>query len=215
MAPEQMQSRPVDARADIWALGAILYQALSGKHAFDGNTLPEVCAKVLGQDPPPLRGLQPQLPSELEQVVTRCLKKNPDDRYGDVASFALALAPFGTANAQRSTERIGRVLTGTSARIAKIGTAPTVAVNTPMAGAATYANAQVSGKSNRIVFCARRCRGRRHRCSHLRAAFADAHANRRGADRRITRACSASCRYSASFAQTKRYDRTRSSCTRG
>jgi serine/threonine-protein kinase len=151
MAPEQMQGRVVDVRADIWALGAILYQLLTGKHAFDGQTLPEVCAKVLGQEPISLRSLKAELPAALEEVVLRCLKKNPQERYADISGFALALSPFGSANAQRSTERIGRVLTGTSAKIAKIATAPTVAVSTPMAGAATYTATPIANRSHRLV----------------------------------------------------------------
>jgi serine/threonine-protein kinase len=152
MAPEQMQGRPIDVRADIWALGAILYQAVTGKHAFDGKTLPEVCAKVLGQDPPALRSLKPQLPAELELLVVRCLKKDPSERYADIASFAAALAPLGSSSAVRSMERINRVLKGNSAMISKIGTAPTVALGTtPMAGAATYTSAPTSRNSNPIV----------------------------------------------------------------
>lgn len=152
MAPEQMQSRAVDARADIWALGAILYQSVTGKHAFDGKTLPEVCAKVLGQEPPSMRSLKPELPGELELLVQRCLKKNPDQRFGDVAGFAAALAPFGTSGAQRSMERVNRVLRGSSATISKVATAPTVAVSvTPMAGAGTYINQTASTNSNRLV----------------------------------------------------------------
>lgn len=153
MAPEQMQGRQVDVRADIWALGAILYQSVTGKHAFDGQTLPEVCAKVLGQEPVSLRSLKPQVPSELEVVVLRCLKKNPEERYSDVASFATALAPFGSVGPQqRSLERINRVLKGGSAVISKVATAPTVAVGTtPMAGAATYANIPARTNSNRLV----------------------------------------------------------------
>jgi serine/threonine-protein kinase len=152
MAPEQMQGRPIDVRADIWALGTILYQAVTGRHAFDGKTLPEVCAKVLGQDPPSLRSIKPQLPAELEQLVQRCLKKDPAERYADVSGFAAALAPFGSPGALRSMERINRVLKGSNAVLSKIGSAPTVAVGTtPMAGAATYASAPTPQTSNRLV----------------------------------------------------------------
>jgi serine/threonine-protein kinase len=152
MAPEQMQGRTIDVRADIWALGTILYQSVTGRHAFDGKTLPEVCAKVLGQEPPSLRSVKPQLPADLELLVERCLKKDPAARYQDVASFAAALAPFGSSNALRSVERINRVLKGSSAVISKIGTAPTIAVGTtPMAGAATYTSTPAVKNSNRLV----------------------------------------------------------------
>jgi serine/threonine-protein kinase len=112
MAPEQMQARGVDVRADIWALGVILYELLSGRQAFEGETLPEVCAKVLGQEPPNLRSVRGDVPESLERIVTRCLSKVPDGRYANVGQFAQELAPFGSQQAQTSLQRIGRVLSG-------------------------------------------------------------------------------------------------------
>lgn len=147
MAPEQMQARAVDVRADVWALGTILYQCVSGKYAFDGDTLPEVCAKVLGEDPPPLGSVRPDVPPALEAIVARCLRKDPTQRYPDVAALAAELAPFGSAGALRSLERITRVLRGpvavaagftaaSTAQRGAAGFAPTVA--TPLTGASTY-----------------------------------------------------------------------------
>ena len=105
MAPEQMQSaREVDARTDIWALGAILYELLTGKSPFDGETLPEVYVRISTQAPPPLRDRRPDLPLGIEQVILKCLEKDRNLRYQNVAELAVALAPFGP----KRTPGVGR-----------------------------------------------------------------------------------------------------------
>jgi len=91
MAPEQLRStRDADARADIWALGVILYQALSGRLPFPANSITEFAVKS-AMDPPDPIDLDPNL----RAVVLRCLEKDAAHRYPDVSSFAQALAPFG------------------------------------------------------------------------------------------------------------------------
>jgi eukaryotic-like serine/threonine-protein kinase len=110
MAPEQMRSsRSVDRRADIWSMGTIIYEMLTGRSPFEGTTLPEVCAKILADTPTPMASLQPDLPPELDAVVLRCLEKSPDKRYPDVAALAHALGAFGTDEIRSTAERIGRV----------------------------------------------------------------------------------------------------------
>src|SRR3954471_8518333 len=111
MSPEQMSStRSVDMRTDIWALGVILYETLTGRVPFEAETMPQLCGMVLQDPPRPLRQLRPDLPDSLQAVVLRCLEKKRENRYANVAEFALALAPFGEPAAQRSAERISRVL---------------------------------------------------------------------------------------------------------
>jgi serine/threonine-protein kinase len=98
MSPEQMLSmRDVDARSDIWSLGAILYEFLTGRPPFVADTTPRICALVLNSDPEPPRNLRPEIPVEVEQTILRCLDKDPDRRFPDVASLVSALAPFGPA----------------------------------------------------------------------------------------------------------------------
>ena len=111
MSPEQMSSsRNVDMRTDIWALGVILYETLTGRVPFEAETMPQLCGMILQDPPRPIQQLRPDLPPALQHAVLRCLEKNRDHRFSNVAELAHALAPFGDYAAQRSAERISRVL---------------------------------------------------------------------------------------------------------
>lgn len=111
MAPEQMRSsKNVDRRADIWSMGVILYEMLSGQSPFNGDTLPEICARILADPPTLLRGAPGGIPQDLEAVVFRCLEKDPERRFPDVASLARALATFGPPELAATAERIARLL---------------------------------------------------------------------------------------------------------
>jgi serine/threonine-protein kinase len=106
MSPEQMRaSRDVDARTDIWSLGTILFEVLTGEAPFKGNTMPELCASILQDETPPLRDYRLDVPPGLELVIRTCLQKRPVDRYQDVGEFARALAdvvgPEGEASRRR------------------------------------------------------------------------------------------------------------------
>lgn len=106
MSPEQIRSSEhVDARADIWSLGCVLFELLTGVAAFDEPSLMQLSAAILEQDPVPLRALLPEAPLELENVVLRCLEKDPDKRYGNIAELALALYPFAPRRSRISAER--------------------------------------------------------------------------------------------------------------
>ena len=110
MAPEQLRaSRDVDARTDIWALGAVLHELLTGQPAFRGETVPEVCATVLTQQPARVSSLRANVPAALEAVVLRCLEKDPGARFGSVLEMARAIAPLGTEAGATSCERIERM----------------------------------------------------------------------------------------------------------
>jgi serine/threonine protein kinase len=111
MAPEQLaSSRAVDARADIWSLGATLFELLGGALPFEGVEVGAVFRSILRDPPRSLRAIRPEVPEELERVVLRCLEKDPDDRYASVAELAAALAPFAPSSTP-SVERItGRLL---------------------------------------------------------------------------------------------------------
>jgi serine/threonine-protein kinase len=107
MSPEQMKStKNVDARADIWSLGAVLFELLTGRQPFECSTLPELVAKIITSDPTPMSELRPEVPAPLAEVVHRCLQKDPSDRWQNVAELAAALLPFGSRSARVSVERI-------------------------------------------------------------------------------------------------------------
>lgn len=111
MAPEQMTAaRDVDARADIWALGTILHQLVTGHLAFDGDSLPAVCAAVLQAEPVPVRDYLPELSAGLEEAIRRCLVKDRSQRLNSVADLAQLIAPFGSPQAAQSATRIARLL---------------------------------------------------------------------------------------------------------
>lgn len=113
MSPEQVQNaKNVDARTDIWSLGVILYQLLDGKSPFAGTTMGETIGKVLLHVPPPIRETRSDVPDGIGQVIDRCLERDRERRYRNVAELALALAPFGTPASQPSVQRITALLVG-------------------------------------------------------------------------------------------------------
>ncbi len=93
MAPEQSQGRVVDQRTDIYALGLILYECLTGRRAFSGATPVEVALKQLKEHPLPPRRLLAATPPRLEAIVMRCLEKEPARRFASVAELQRALMP--------------------------------------------------------------------------------------------------------------------------
>ncbi|MGA7793131.1 MAG: protein kinase [Candidatus Acidiferrales bacterium] len=81
MAPEQVEAKEVDARTDIFAFGAVVYEMATGKRAFEGNTQASLIAKILEVDPPPISTLQPMTPPAFDRVVKTCMAKEPDERW--------------------------------------------------------------------------------------------------------------------------------------
>jgi len=106
MAPEQVTGLAVDGRADIFSLGAVLYEMLSGERAFPGDTLSTILYRILHEEPIPLRRLSPAFPEAMDVCVRRALAKNPSARYpraGDLAGALRATAPCGQALPARPT----------------------------------------------------------------------------------------------------------------
>jgi eukaryotic-like serine/threonine-protein kinase len=95
VAPEQLiNSKLVDARADIWAVGVMLYEMLAGQLPFSSPLVPKLLVMIAKDDPQPLAPLVPAVPQELVQIVQRCLLKDPSQRFADAASLARALMPW-------------------------------------------------------------------------------------------------------------------------
>ena len=98
MAPEQVEGRSVDARADIWALGAIVYEAVAGARPFEGRSAASLAVAILAREPVPLSTRQPLTPPALDRLVRGCLAKSPEDRWDtahDVAEELRWIAQTG------------------------------------------------------------------------------------------------------------------------
>ncbi|HUF33718.1 MAG TPA: serine/threonine protein kinase [Acidimicrobiales bacterium] len=96
LSPEQAEARPLDARSDVYALGCVLHELVAGDPPFTGTTSVAVVVKHLQEPPPPLRGLVPDVPADLEEVVLRCLAKDPDARYGSARELEADLRQVAT-----------------------------------------------------------------------------------------------------------------------
>jgi len=95
MSPEQIRSKPVDARTDIYSLGVVMYEMLAGHPPFDGTNMPEIARQHLNNAPPPLSAVRDDLPPGLEKVVMRCLEKLPEDRFVSMDELLGALVGLG------------------------------------------------------------------------------------------------------------------------
>jgi eukaryotic-like serine/threonine-protein kinase len=94
VAPEQVCAEPLDGRADLYSLGCVLYEALTGRQPFSGESPVATAAARLEQDAPPLRAVRPDAPRGLEAIVARLLARRPDDRFPDATRAADALVAF-------------------------------------------------------------------------------------------------------------------------
>ena len=105
MSPEQVSGKPADRRADIFALGAILYEALTGKRAFQRPTAPETMSAILNEDPPTASQFAPTISPALQKVVHRCLEKNPAQRFQSASDLAFALEALSDSGVQATVSK--------------------------------------------------------------------------------------------------------------
>ena len=91
MSPEQLRGQAVDGRTDIFAFGAILYEMLAGRRAFEKPTSAETMAAILNEEPPAISELAPNTPPALVRIVKRCLEKDPEQRFQSASDLAFAL----------------------------------------------------------------------------------------------------------------------------
>jgi serine/threonine-protein kinase len=110
MSPEQMQqTRSVDHRTDIYALGVALYEMLGGKQPFFADTLPQLCAEILTGTPTPLRVLRPDIPEQLAWSIEKAYARDRAHRYQSIAELVIALAPWAPARSQPTIDRVARM----------------------------------------------------------------------------------------------------------
>lgn len=110
LSPEQIRDpHDVDVRADIYSLGAILYELLTASPVYSAETAPALLAMVAADPASPVRNLQPDAPGEIDLIVLRCLSKNRAIRYASIADFALALRPFASPESSASIDRVVRL----------------------------------------------------------------------------------------------------------
>ncbi len=102
MSPEQLEGKEADGRSDIFALGAVLYEMATGKKAFPGKSQYSVASAILEKDPEPIRMVQPKIPAALERVVSRCLAKDPEDRWQTARDLAIELKWLAQSGLQGS-----------------------------------------------------------------------------------------------------------------
>lgn len=111
MSPEQVRSpKSIDHRTDIWSLGVVMYELLTNSMPFGGEEVGETFAQILEKEPTPIRALVTGAPEGLEQVVMRCMTRDRDRRFQDVAELAAALVPFGSGTWIQSADRVASTL---------------------------------------------------------------------------------------------------------
>ena len=98
MSPEQVRGQPVDARTDIFALGIVLYEMLSGRRPFQGNTTADTIAAIVKEDPADLPAVERHIPAGLERIVDRCLEKTPTARFQTASDLGFALEALSSSS---------------------------------------------------------------------------------------------------------------------
>ncbi|HTQ45912.1 MAG TPA: serine/threonine-protein kinase [Polyangiaceae bacterium] len=151
MSPEQLRStRDVDARADIWSIGAILHALLTGDPPYDGESNADVSAKIIRDAPTPIRQIRPEVPQEVEDIILRCLEKDPAARFGDVAELANALAGVTKRESiKASAARVSRGAAGVAPTLMSRSTDPPRAEAPPSAPVGPTRTASAWGETGR------------------------------------------------------------------
>jgi serine/threonine protein kinase/tetratricopeptide (TPR) repeat protein len=106
MAPEQVRGLAADHRADIFALGCVLYEMLSGRRAFKGPTPADTMSAILSKEPEPVAGPGSDIPAALQRIVSQCLEKRPEGRFSSAHDLALALQASSTMATATGPTRI-------------------------------------------------------------------------------------------------------------
>jgi serine/threonine-protein kinase len=187
MAPEQLEGQATDARTDLFALGCVLYEMLTGRKAFESRTGVTQIQAIIAAEPTPLRDVVPSIPEEVEDIVARCLAKRPDERWASAANLLESLKQ--AAASVRSTTaagRFGRLILGH-----KTGSAAVLAALILSAGAAYYSTnprpvaSAASASAPQLAVLPLRMVGESRGDEHLGVGLADSIITRLAAFRRI------------------------------
>jgi serine/threonine-protein kinase len=150
MSPEQMRSsRDVDARSDVWAFGVVIYELLTKRWPYEAETMPELVLKVVTEPPQPLRALRPDVSQAMIDIVERCLRKAPAERFANAAELAMALEPLAPPESRITVER-ARMAMGNTGRGPMVSSPLLASAETPARPALTPA-AWGSGKGGTLV----------------------------------------------------------------
>jgi serine/threonine-protein kinase len=166
MSPEQLKaSRYVDSRTDIWAIGVILYELLTKRLPFYGNTVTELVAIVLTENEPPVTSLRPDVPPQLEHVIKGCLQKSPDQRIQTVVQLAEMLAPFSMGGHASFVDRVRGVAFQSGRISGPLGSGPqlppaassgalppTISTSRSMGGGSSSARVAVQGSGTSVAW---------------------------------------------------------------
>ncbi len=109
MSPEQAEGKAVDPRTDIFSFGAVLYEMVTGQRAFRGETPMSTISAILRDEPIPLSQLTPEIPHDLEKIVTRCLRKDPERRFQNMADVRVALVELKEESESRPSAKLAAV----------------------------------------------------------------------------------------------------------
>jgi eukaryotic-like serine/threonine-protein kinase len=146
MAPEQIEGLEADARTDVFAFGALLFEMLTGRTAFEGKTRAGLLGAILKDDPPPVSRVQPVVPVALDRIVSTCVAKDPDDRYQSARDLLRDLKWVASGSAAATTPG------GGSPRVAAIAAAAVVVGAIVAGGAVWLATRERSPAAGPIVF---------------------------------------------------------------
>lgn len=152
MSPEQVEAGPLDMRSDVFSLGAILYEMLTGKRAFTGSSSAAVCGSILKDDPPDIATIRHDVPSALVAIVNRCIRKMPEDRFQTARDLAFSLEEIDTRSGGASSSSSAfTAFRGLAMRIQRRKTIAALAIGVGVALLALLADVQSDATPQKVA----------------------------------------------------------------